>query len=60
MREATARLEPIASSSGALPLGELSAQQFIMAYDTLTRDSRCLRAGCNLSSTRHEAVVRET
>jgi hypothetical protein len=38
MREATARLEPIASSSGALPLGVLSAQQFIMTYDTLTRE----------------------
>ncbi len=38
MREATARLEPIASSAGALALGVLSAQQFIMAYDTLTRE----------------------
>jgi hypothetical protein len=55
MREATARLEPNASSAGALALGVLSAQQFIMAYDPLTE-----RAGCNLSSTRHEAVVRRT
>jgi len=55
MSEATARSGPDASSVGALDLAMLCALRFILAYDTLTE-----RAGCTLSSTSNEAVVRGT
>ena len=55
MYEATAGSRLNASSAGALALAMLCAQQFKLAYEAVTE-----RAGCNLSSTRHKAIVRGT
>jgi hypothetical protein len=55
MYEAIALSGPNASSAGPLALAMLCAQQFKLSYEALTE-----RAGCNLSSTRHEAMVRRT
>jgi hypothetical protein len=56
MYEATARSGPNAPSAGALALTMSCAQQFVAARDATVSQ----RAGCNLSSTRLEEVVRRT
>jgi hypothetical protein len=55
MYEATALSGSNASSAGAYVLTMLCAQHFILPYEAVTE-----RAGCNLSSTRHKAIVRGT
>jgi hypothetical protein len=55
MYEATALSGPNALSAGAPALAMLCAQKFKLSYEAVTE-----RAGCNLSSTRHEAIVRRT